>query len=177
MDVNQLAAAGFFFTNWGDVVCFAFCEVKFGQWEKGDDAFKDHQRLSPSCAFVKGLFAGNISALPNTSQQEPSSNNDVCGPYMAYTLKTSRQERCKYTFTFIHLCRMYNYNTTLIFISFTAIKFSQHNSILWDDPMYPYYSSYHARMQSFTSWPTASNKKPETLSSAGFFHTGELHYN
>jgi len=41
--------------------------------------------------------------------------------------------------------------------------------------MYLYYSSYHARMQSFTCWPTAS--KPEKLSSAGFFHTVELHYN
>ena len=43
--------------------------------------------------------------------------------------------------------------------------------------MYPYYSSYRARMQSFTSWPTASKQKPEDLSSAGFFHTGKLHYN
>jgi hypothetical protein len=43
--------------------------------------------------------------------------------------------------------------------------------------MNPYYSSHHERMQSFTSWPTASNQKPENLSSAGLFHTGELHYN
>jgi len=57
------------------------------------------------------------------------------------------------------------------------MKFSQDNSILWNGPMYPYYSSYHARMQSFTNWPTASKQKPENLSSAGFFHIGELHYN
>jgi len=62
-------------------------------------------------------------------------------------------------------------------LSFTPKKFGQHNSIPWDGPMYPYYSSYHARMQSFASWPTASEQKPENLSGAGFFHTGELHYN
>jgi hypothetical protein len=122
MDVNQLAAAGFSFTNRGDVVRCAFCELEVGHWEKGDDAIKNHQRWSLSCAFVKGLFVGNIPALPNTSQQQPSSNNDVCGSYMAYTLKTSRPERCKYTFTFIHLCCMYNYNTSLISIVFHSHK-------------------------------------------------------
>jgi hypothetical protein len=48
MDVNQVAAAGFFFTNWGDVVRCAFWEVEVGQWVEGDDAFKDHQIWSPS---------------------------------------------------------------------------------------------------------------------------------
>jgi hypothetical protein len=56
MDVNQLTGAGYFFTNRGHVVHFAFCEVDVGQWVEGDDAFKDHQRLSPSCALVKGFF-------------------------------------------------------------------------------------------------------------------------
>jgi hypothetical protein len=44
MDVNQLAAAVFFFTNRGDVVCCAFCGVEVGHWIEGDDEFKDHQR-------------------------------------------------------------------------------------------------------------------------------------
>ena len=43
--------------------------------------------------------------------------------------------------------------------------------------MYPYSSSYHARMHSFASWPTASKQKPEDLNGDGFLHTGELHYN
>ena len=101
LDVNQLVAAGFFFTNRGDEVRCAFCGVEVGHWVEGDDAFKDHQRWSPSCEFVKGLFAGNIPAPPKTFQQQPS--NDVCGPYMEYTLKTSRPKRCKYTSTFIYL--------------------------------------------------------------------------
>ena len=64
MDVNHLATVGFFFTNWGDVVGCTFCGVEVGHWKEGDDVFKDHQRWSPSCAFVKGLFVGNIPAPP-----------------------------------------------------------------------------------------------------------------
>jgi len=43
-DVNQLAAAGFFYTHRDDVVRCAFCEVEVGQWV-GDDAFKDNRAL------------------------------------------------------------------------------------------------------------------------------------
>ena len=102
MDVNRLAAAGFFFTNRGDVVRCAFCGVEVGHWVEGDDTFKDHQRWSPSYRFVRGLFEENIPAAPKTSQQHTSSINDVCGPYMEYTLKTSRPQRCKYILTFIY---------------------------------------------------------------------------
>ena len=44
MDANELVAAGFYFTNWGDVVRCAFCEVEVGRWEEGDGALKEHQR-------------------------------------------------------------------------------------------------------------------------------------
>jgi len=110
MDVNQLVDAWFFFTNRADVVRCAFCGVEVGHWVEGDDAFKHHQRWSPSCEFVKGLFAGNIPAPPKTFQHQPS--NDVCGTYMEYTLKTSRPKRCKYTFTFIYflLCSIITVN-------------------------------------------------------------------
>ena len=66
-----------------------YCGVEVGQW-KGDDAFKVHQRWSKSCTFVKELFVGNIPAPPETSQQQPSSSNDVCGSHMDNTLRTSR---------------------------------------------------------------------------------------
>jgi len=42
MDVNQLAAAGFFLSNRGDVVRCAFCGVEVWHWVEGDNAFKDH---------------------------------------------------------------------------------------------------------------------------------------
>lgn len=54
VDKNHLSAAGFYFTDRSDVVRSASCVVEVGQWEEGDDAFKDHQRWSPSCGFIKG---------------------------------------------------------------------------------------------------------------------------
>jgi hypothetical protein len=54
------------------------------------------------CEFVKGLFPRNIRAPSKTSQQQPSTSNDVYGRYMEYTLKTSRPKRSKYIFTFIY---------------------------------------------------------------------------
>jgi E3 ubiquitin-protein ligase XIAP len=92
MDVNRLAAAGFYFTNWCDVVCCAFCGVEVGCWEAGDDPLKDHHRWSPFCTFVKGLLAGNIPIGPD---DRPGSSNDVCGSFMEYRLN-SLPERCKY---------------------------------------------------------------------------------
>ena len=53
---NHLAAAEFYFRNWSDVVRCAFCGIEVGHWKESDDVFKDPQRWSPSCLFVKALF-------------------------------------------------------------------------------------------------------------------------
>jgi hypothetical protein len=106
IDATQLAAAGFYFPKWSDVVCSAFCEVQLGSWEVGDDAFKEHQRWSPSCSFVKGLCVGNIpirsNDQPETSSSSQQTNNscDVYTYHMQYR-PNSCSERCKYIFTFI----------------------------------------------------------------------------
>jgi E3 ubiquitin-protein ligase XIAP len=92
IDVKRLAAAGFYFTNWCDVICCAFCGVEVGCCEPGDDLLKDHQRWSPSCTFVKGLLAGNFPIGPDNL---PGRGNDVCGPFMEYR-PNSLPERCKY---------------------------------------------------------------------------------
>jgi hypothetical protein len=90
MDINRLSAAGFYYTNQGDVVHCAFCGIEVGQWEEGDDPFRDHQLWSPSCAFMKGLQVGNIPVgsgdLPgrSSSSQETSHSSDVCGPYVEF---------------------------------------------------------------------------------------------
>ena len=98
MDVNQLAASGFYFTNWSDVVRCAFCGVQVGRWEEGNNAFKEYQRWDPSCGFVKGLFVGNIPIrskdLPETSQQQPISSYDVYEYHMQYRTN-SPCEHCK----------------------------------------------------------------------------------
>jgi hypothetical protein len=48
MEPNQMAAAGFYFTNKRDVLCCAFCAVEIGQWEKEDNFFRENQRWSRS---------------------------------------------------------------------------------------------------------------------------------
>jgi len=124
------------------------------------------------------LFVGNIPAPVGTPQQHPSSSYEVCGSYMEYIPKTSRPERCKHIFTFNYLFPpMYNFSSTLIFIVFYSHKFQTPQCITVGGPMYPYYSSYHARKQSLFTWPALSNQKPNDLSAGGFFYTGELHYN
>jgi len=84
IDKNRLAVAGFYYTKLSNVVCFEFCEVQVGHRE-GDDPFKDHQRWSQTCGFIKDLFVGNIpigsTDQPTTSPEHPTQNYDVCGPH------------------------------------------------------------------------------------------------
>ena len=107
IDTNLLAAAGFYYPNWSDVVRCAFCEVQLDSWEVGDDVFEEYQRRSPSCRFVKGLFVGNIPIRSNeqpetSSQQQPNSSCDVYTFHMQYR-PNSRSEHSKYIFTLICL--------------------------------------------------------------------------
>ena len=104
MDKNDMSAAGFYFTDREDVVRCAFCGVEVGRWEQGDDPFRDHQRWSPSCGFIKGFIVGNIPIgsddQPGTSStlsQETSRSYDVCGPYLKLRPNSSpEQGRLRY---------------------------------------------------------------------------------
>jgi hypothetical protein len=60
MNKHDMAAAGFYFTGREDTVRCPVCGVRIGQWEPGDDPFKDHKRWSSSCGFIKGYSVGNI---------------------------------------------------------------------------------------------------------------------
>ena len=77
LDKNYLAAAGFYYTNFKDVVCCAFCKVELKEWKPEDNAFEEHKRWSPSSAFINGLFVGNIPVRSNNEQYGRS--RDVCG--------------------------------------------------------------------------------------------------
>jgi hypothetical protein len=107
MNKNRMAAAGYYFTNRSDVICCAFCGAQVGCLEEGDDAFTEHQRWSPSCVFIKGLFAGNIPIGPEnqpgtSSPPETARGNDVCGPYMEMK-PYSRLERSKYNSLYFYV--------------------------------------------------------------------------
>jgi len=99
MDANQLAAAGFYFTDQSDIVRCVFCGVEIGYCTDGDGALKEHRRWSPSCSFAKGLHVGNIPILsnnrPEKSSQKPAQSHDVC--VSLYELRpNSVPERSKY---------------------------------------------------------------------------------
>ena len=99
MDANQLAAAGFHFTDQNDIVRCVFCGVEIGWWTHGDIALKEQRCWSPGCSFVKGLRFGNFPILsnnqPEQSSQQPTRSHDVCGSH--YELRpNSLPERSKY---------------------------------------------------------------------------------
>ena len=52
-DKYALARSGFFYTGCGDKVkCFS-CGQVIGDWERTDDAWKEHVKWGPRCEFVK----------------------------------------------------------------------------------------------------------------------------
>jgi E3 ubiquitin-protein ligase XIAP len=71
MDIYELPSAGFFYTNLGDVVRCAFCDVEVGKWEKGDVPIIDHLRWSPSCGFAKGLNTKYYPVIFHTTHFYP----------------------------------------------------------------------------------------------------------
>jgi hypothetical protein len=102
-----MAAAGFYFTNQGDVVRCAFCRVNVGHWKEGHDALKEHQRWSIFCEFAKGPCAGNIHILsnnqPEKSPEPPTQSRDVCG-YRFELRQNSLPERTKYCYLCFFFC-------------------------------------------------------------------------
>ena len=91
IDKNHLAAAGFCYTDWKDVVCCEFSKVQLSQWKK-DDPFREHERWSASFKFIKGLFVGNIPVGSNNEKSTRS--RDVCG-------SSSCKYHCLYLFFYM----------------------------------------------------------------------------
>jgi len=84
MDANQLAAAGFYFTNLSDIVCSVFCGLHVCHWSEGYYVLKENQRWKIFCELVRVLCAANIPIhskdQPVESPQQPNRSRDVCGP-------------------------------------------------------------------------------------------------
>ncbi|XP_058462340.1 death-associated inhibitor of apoptosis 2 [Malaya genurostris] len=58
---NSLAKAGLYYTYNSDQVKCAWCEGVIGQWEVGDEPFREHQKFFPNCPKV---MSNNISFNP-----------------------------------------------------------------------------------------------------------------
>ena len=88
------------FHNWPveylDVVCYAFCHVRLGQWKEEDNPFQEHKCWSVACAFINWLFVGNI---PVGSYNEQYGHiRDVCG---------SSRGTYLYLYLFCYMCVLY----------------------------------------------------------------------
>jgi len=83
MDANQIATAGFYFTNPSDIVQCDFCGLEIAYWTDGDVALQEDQRWRPCCKFIKGLCVGNIPILsndqPEKTSQQPTRSQYLCG--------------------------------------------------------------------------------------------------
>jgi len=60
-DKSHLTSAGFYYTNWGDVVLCEICGAELVYWQRGDGPFKDHQRWSPSFVFMNPSVWGHLT--------------------------------------------------------------------------------------------------------------------
>lgn len=67
---EELAKAGFYYLNKGDVVKCAFCNTEGCEWVSGDNPMSDHSKWSPHCPLVR-------EKSPQ-SESDPS-DQDVCG--------------------------------------------------------------------------------------------------
>ena len=51
----DLAAAGFYYLEKGDITSCFFCHVQVSQWESTDGAIQEHYRYRPDCGYLKYL--------------------------------------------------------------------------------------------------------------------------
>ncbi|XP_066999486.2 death-associated inhibitor of apoptosis 1 [Anabrus simplex] len=155
---SRLAAAGFYYLGRDDIVRCFFCGVEIGCWEEGDDPFRDHQRWSPSCPYIRKLPVGNIPLDPNNPAIVPNrdiQSYDTCGPYGIQVFPNAGAENgeCSHDEQTVNL-----------------EKLGIHRS---RGPAFPKYSTMEARLKSYVNWPLSIKQRPDKLSEAGFYYTGK----
>ena len=96
VDKNELAAAGFYFTDFKDVVCCTFCYVRLVQWKQEDMPYEEHKRWSPACPFINKLNVGNEPVTSNNEKLARS--RDVFG-------SSTGKHLCLYLFRY--MCVLY----------------------------------------------------------------------
>jgi hypothetical protein len=54
MNKDEMAAAGFYFTGYGDMLRCPFCKILVGYWKAGYNAFVSHNDVSRDFYFING---------------------------------------------------------------------------------------------------------------------------
>ena len=83
-DKYSLAKCGFFYTGCGDkVACFS-CGACIRDWERTDDAWKEHFKWSPSCDYIKMVGFKQGEDFPDKARTvgdgESTKNTNVSKP-------------------------------------------------------------------------------------------------
>ena len=157
LDKNYLAAAGFYFTGFKDIVCCAFCEVQLKEWEPEDCPFKEHKRWSPACPFINKLNVGYKPVASNN--EELNRSRDVCG-------SPTGKHLCLYLFR--HMCMFYIFLSAIFSMCFTVAEPSEQNPNKSRGPVFPEYNRVETRLKTFEQYPVPV----ELLAEAGFFNSG-----
>ena len=80
---EQLARAGFYYTGIGDkVICFN-CKVILKNWKPSDDAWREHVKWHPTCAYVNMAYckAKKPTALYSGNCELAQPENNMCDTY------------------------------------------------------------------------------------------------
>ncbi|XP_018331060.1 death-associated inhibitor of apoptosis 1 [Agrilus planipennis] len=148
---EQLAKAGFYYTQYGDKVRCPFCNVEVGQWEEGDDPLSDHARWSGSCVFLRQRPCGNISIEEDPNPVMPQ-GYDTCGKYGIEVRPNSfpgrESDQCG---SQENSLRKYGVQSNL-------------------GTAHPNYALLEKRLASFSEWPPSIKQTPKQLAEAGFFY-------
>ena len=149
IDKNDLAAAGFYFTGFKDIVCCAFCEVQLGQWKENDIPSEEHKQWSPACPFIHGLSVGN---------EKLNRSRDVCG-------FSTGKRLCLYLFRC--MCIFFIFPSVIHSLFFTDKEPSKEKPNKSRGPVYPEYKTVETRLKTF-QWPSDIH----CLAVSGFFNSG-----
>lgn len=113
VSTTKLAEAGFFYTNFGDIVECPYCHIEGHQWNPEDDPRFDHASWSPTCPFIinggdtrieqqpwdiienRSESRNDVSPLELILQQEPRNENPVivCSSEVAHPIQ--EKDLCK----------------------------------------------------------------------------------
>ncbi|XP_058067035.1 death-associated inhibitor of apoptosis 1 [Anopheles bellator] len=199
VQAEELARYGFYYTGSEDTVKCFFCRVEIGMWEEHDNVIEEHLRWSPYCPLLKKRHTNNEPINENFLSAVPEPSFDVCGINMrqhsyaenagdrmsgdswvsdvSSTSSTSTGSSVGEASGTISTDRsglVVRSGADTGGMMLTAAS-APHGTMLMGAmrrPEYPNYAIEADRLKSFADWPTSMYQKPQQLSDAGFFYTG-----
>lgn len=183
---EALAAAGFYFVR-DDIVRCPFCKIEVGRWEEEDIPKKEHRRWSGNCPFIRGIPCGNVPINESGASCSRSSidfNEDVA--MQSYDTCGIHEEMRPFAFCDNEVPSTSSTSCSLPFIQVTSGRSEnseggseQSKSSLEKlgvkdvrAPVHMQYSTEASRLASYTLWPVSIKQRPNALSEAGFYYTG-----